>query len=253
MIDHNTEHEIQRIAFERHNAEDMIARLAQTIPQALSAAQTAAGHLDAGSVVCQRPHIAASEDRPEQHDRWIVAGHICSHTDRQTCTCSEDAHTDARFGRLCSHRLAVMLYKRQMQINADALIALVNALRTADPDKPRIVIEIDRYYRDQEDRKLVRLIGYGRQTGSRVDQGADFEIDNAGLERVAAAAGLTFAAPVKGASFRYYYTLEQSEAPAANSLTLRGHNAAPFVERDVRRRQLAVETEAIRRMVAAAA
>jgi hypothetical protein len=253
MIDHNTEHEIQRIAFERHNAEDMIARLSRTIPEALGAAQRAAAHLDAGDVVCQRPHIDAADGQPEQHDRWTVDGHVCSHTDKGACTCSEAAHIDPKFGRLCSHRLAVMLYKRQMQINADALIKLIDLLRNAEPEKPRIVIEIDRYYRDNEDRKLIRSIGYGRQTGSRLDYTAQFEIDNAGLERAAAAAGLTFKAPSKGSSFRYYYTLEQQEAPAANGLTLRQHDAAPFVARDARRAQLAAETAAVRRLVSAAA
>lgn len=263
--------QIAEIIDSRPTAESLIARFVEQWPGSQAEAEAAADYVRIGRVIEHHGVIAATESEPAQPDAWKVAGELASHTGNH-CTCREPAIVDRKFGRLCSHRIAVMMQKRLLAANADALIAIIQAMESeaaegsADPyaytaahhdAAGRIVITLDRYFREhgQEDRKLIRLIGWAREAGPRVDEWAPFEIDNAGLVRVAQATGRTFQAPSKGRSYRYYYAMLATPPamPDDDARTLRQRDALPYIAAEERRRQLAAEARAIRQMLERAA
>jgi hypothetical protein len=256
--------QIEHICDSRPTAADLAEKYAATWPTAASAAQRAAALVEAGSVIQRHASLPATDATPAQPDAWRVEGETCSHAGN-ACTCREAAHDDARFGRLCSHRIAVMIYKSLLRTNTAALGEIVRLMAeyisdsATDSGARRIVLSVDRYFRNdsQEDRKLLRMIGFARDAGTRADQFGQFEIDNAGLETITTAAGLTFtAAPSPGRSFRFYYQLAAPDAahPAGDEArTLRQLDAAPYRAAEERRRQLAAETAAMNRLARAAA
>ena len=266
-----TSAKIAAITDARPTAESLRDRMIEQWPDSQAEADAAADYVRMGQVIQRQAATPATDDQPAQPEIWKVAGQRCSHTGN-FCTCREPAIEDRRFGRLCSHRIAVMMQKRLLTANADALAAIIQAMEadaadsSADPyaytaahhdPAGRIVLTIDRYFREdgEEDRKLIRLVGWAREAGPRVDEWAPFEIDNAGLAKVAQVTGRTFQAPSKGRSFRYYYALlaMPPAMPDDDARTLRQQDALPYIAADERRRQLAAETEALRRMLAAAA
>ncbi len=263
---------IAAITDARPTAESLAARMIEQWPGSQAEAEAAAEYVRLGQVIQRQAATPATDDQPAQPEIWKVGGQRCSHTGN-FCTCREPAIEDRRFGRLCGHRIAVMMQKRLLAANADALAAIIQAMEAdaadgaADPytytaahhdPAGRIVLTVDRYFREdgEEDRKLIRLIGWAREAGPRVDEWAPFEIDNAGLVKAAQATGRTFQAPSKGRSFRFYYQLATPDAahPAREEArTLRQLDAAPYRAAEERRRQLAAETAAMNRQARAAA
>lgn len=266
-----TSAKIAAITDARPTAESLRDRMIEQWPGSQAEAEAAAEYVRLGQVIQRQAATPATDDQPAQPEIWKVGGQRCSHTGN-FCTCREPAIEDRRFGRLCSHRIAVMMQKRLLIANADALAAIIQAMEAdaadgaADPytytaahhdPAGRIVLTVDRYFREdgEEDRKLIRLVGWAREAGPRVDEWAPFEIDNAGLVRVAQATGRTFQSPSKGKSYRYYYAMLATPPamPDDDARTLRQQDALPYIAAEERRRQLAAETEALRRMLAAAA
>ena len=173
-------------------------------PQAKDAAEQAATYIDR----CQVAQTTTGAG-PEG-DRWIVANERCSHTGKGQCTCHEAALVVDQFGRLCSHRIAVMMAKSIYKANAVRLVSLIKHF-DANPgqgDNRRCVLYVDRYYiTGAEDVKYLRYAGRGAQM-LRVDLFDQCLLDNAGMIAAARLTGYTLEmAPQKKQSMRYNYVL----------------------------------------------
>jgi hypothetical protein len=184
-------------------------------PASKDAAESAANYVD-------RCHVAPMAPTADG-DRWHVEEDYCSHT-ANTCTCREDAVIDPDFGRLCSHRIAVMMHKSLCKSNAGRLIALIKHFddNAGEDENRRLVLYMDRYYATgAEDVKYLRYCGRGGQM-LRVDQYDQFLVDNAAMIAAARLTGYTLEmAPRKDRQMRYSYILTPIDAanPPANDAT----------------------------------
>lgn len=240
------------ISAERITPWQLAEKYAETWPQIAGNADRAAQFVDNGQI-WRRPDAVTLADGATT-DLWTVGksgtenGEKCTHAGGR-CTCDEAAITVAQFGRLCSHRIAVFIYKRMQQEAAATLIKLIRYMDQQNPDA-RIVLEIDRHYRPgAEDRKLIRYITRGPGgEGPRVDDLYKFEIDDHGLAAVMAATGRTLdSAPQKRRSFRYSYILAAMPPamPGDPIADLRSVDAIAKDAADDRRRRLHAEGRAL--------
>lgn len=108
----------------------LIERIGQAYPRSEARADRAAGYI----VSDQIEQIADS-------DEYMIAGQIAGWSNRR-CTCDDDAHTDPRLGRLCAHRIAVMIVRSPTWAQAGQIDPLVDLLAT--PGAGEIVIDF--YY-----------------------------------------------------------------------------------------------------------
>lgn len=243
---------IYAITSQRPTAADLAAKYASTWPQIAGNAERAAEYIERGQVWRSGSQIAIANG--ETTEQWIAGksnysnGERCTHAGNH-CTCSEAAISDPKFGRLCSHRIAVLMYKRLQAAAAETLIALIRYLDTLDADG-RIVLEIERHYRNHaEDRKLIRRItrGPGGQ-GPRVDEAGILEIDDQTLAAVMQATARTLSgAPQKRAGYTYAYILAAMPPamPGDARADLRGVDAVALDNAADRRRQLHAEGRAL--------
>lgn len=236
----------------RPSASELAERFSQTWPQAARAAEAAWLHIDNGQVWRSGQKVQAGDTLT---DLWIVgkgnhsAGERCTHAGN-TCTCNEQAAHDPKFGRLCSHRIAVMMYKKIQQANRDALIAMIRYLDTIDPDA-RVCLEVDRHYRSGvEDRKLVKRITRGPGArGPHLTERYMMEADDETIAAVMQATGRTLSGtPQKRSGWTYAYILAPvtDANPAGNpAIELRGVDAVAKDAATARRRQLYADERAL--------
>lgn len=252
---------IYAITSQRPTAADLAAKYASTWPQIAGNAERAAEYIERGQVWRSGSQIAIANG--ETTEQWIAGksnysnGERCTHAGNH-CTCSEAAISDPKFGRLCSHRIAVLMYKRLQAAAAEALIALFRYLDTLDADG-RIVLEIERHYRNHaEDRKMIRRItrGPGGQ-GPRVDESGILEIDDQTLAAVmqATARTLSGGAPQKRAGYTYSYILAAipPAIPGDELADLRGVDAVALDAAEDRKARLRAEGRALERQLQSAA
>lgn len=251
---------IFEIAAVRPTAASLAEKYAGTWPQIAGNAERAAKYIDLGQIWRTSTKITLGDG--ETTDQWLVGrsnyerGERCTHAGNH-CTCSEAAITDPKFGRLCSHRIAVMMYKRLQAANLEALIALIRYMDEDDPDG-RVVLEIDRHYRQHaEDRKLLHFVARG-PGGSNATVGATyyFEIDDQTITAAMQATGRTLSgAPQKRAGYRYSYILAAMPPamPGDPASDLRAVDATAYDNAQDRRRQLDAEGRALERQLRSAA
>ena len=233
-------------------AAELASKFAETWPAAAKAATDAYLYVDNGQVWRSGQKVPAGESLT---DLWIVgksnhsAGERCTHAGN-TCTCNEQAAHDPKFGRLCSHRIAVMMYKKIQQANRDALIAMIRYLDTIDPDA-RVCLEVDRHYRPGvEDRKLVKRITRGPGgRGPHLTEIYMLEADDETIAAVMQATGRTLSgSPQKRTGWTYVYILAPVSAanPAGDpAIELRGVDATAKDNAADRRRQLYADGRAL--------
>ena len=252
---------VYAITSQRPTAAELAAKYAGTWPQIAGNADRAAEYVEHGQIWRSGQRISLSDG--ETTEQWIVGksnysnGERCTHAGNH-CTCREAAIDDPKFGRLCSHRIAVMMYKRLQQAAGETLAALIRYLDTLDADA-RVCLEIERHYRNHaEDRKLLRRItrGPGGQ-GPRVDEAGILEIDDQTLAAVMQATARTLAggAPQKRAGYTYSYILAAipPAIPGDELADLRGVDAIALDNAEDRRRQLHAEGRALERQLQSAA
>lgn len=98
------------------------------------------------------------------HDLWIVNGNRCS-KEGKWCECEDRIRTDATYGKLCAHRLAVALKTHWLGDKnpelIDALVALIDYERT------RLDLLIERTYASHGDGERTALVGWIDDKGRR--------------------------------------------------------------------------------------
>lgn len=91
------------------------------------------------------------------HDLWIVNGNRCSKAGKW-CECEDRVRTDAHYGKLCAHRLAVALKTHWLGDKnpelIDAIVALVDYERTS------LDLLIERTYERHGDGERTVLVGW---------------------------------------------------------------------------------------------
>lgn len=149
-------------------------------------------------------------------DDWQVSDHRASFRG-QTCTCSDvGAPVDPKLGRLCKHRLAVMMAMRLRQ-DSDAMLAQI-IQQAADRGTERVTLGTVRIYGDHgHDADTYTLASYRERGRGQVNVSGDgrepVRFLDADLYRVLTATGWRVAGQQRQAGYQWDLYLEP--APAA--------------------------------------
>ena len=91
------------------------------------------------------------------HDLWIVNGNRCSKAGKW-CECEDRIRTDAHYGKLCAHRLAIALKTHWL---GDKNPELINALvALIDYERTRLDLLVERTYARHGDGERTALVGW---------------------------------------------------------------------------------------------
>lgn len=223
----------------------LVARYEERWPS-LRYANPAAGY-PASRAAAAAELVAAGEveyigQMPSGDRYYMVSGKYRTTTGQGRCDCQDRAPVDARFGKLCKHRIAAMLTRSLQAASQDQLAGLVQAA-AGEPVTLRVV----RIFADGEDAK--RVTGYrigARGLWQTLAADAQFAITNGGLEATMAAVGYgMLKAPQRDRGFDYLYYLAPVSAEAGGQQDrrlLRAVDAATIERREERHRleQMAV-------------
>lgn len=166
-------------------------------------------------------------------DRWQVERRYqCSIKDG-TCDCADRAApVDARFGKLCKHRIACMMVASLERDDQGGLIAL---LREIGADEIRLFVT--RIYRDGEDRKI--LHSWHVRGQQPVEIGGQMAVTNEQLLQAMEKTGYTMVKPPsKCSGFRYLYELVSVEGAQAGAAMGTLYGTAPADAETKRYREL---------------
>ena len=92
------------------------------------------------------------------HDVWTVNGNRCSR-EGKWCECEDRIRTDIKYGKLCSHRLAVALKTNWLGDKHPALADALAALIVEYGQAGQVTLIIDRQYGWREDGERFALAG----------------------------------------------------------------------------------------------
>ncbi len=93
------------------------------------------------------------------HDVWTVNGIRCSR-EGKWCECEDRIRTDAKYGKLCCHRLAVALKTNWLGDKHPALVEALTELIAEHGATDELTLIVDRYYGCDEDGERCALAGY---------------------------------------------------------------------------------------------
>lgn len=98
------------------------------------------------------------------HDLWIVNSNRCSKAGKW-CECEDRIRTDAQYGKLCAHRLAVALKTHWLGDKNPELIGALVAL--IDYERTRLDLLVERAYARHGDGERTALVGWIDDKGRR--------------------------------------------------------------------------------------
>lgn len=91
------------------------------------------------------------------HDIWVVNGNRCSKAGKW-CECEDRIRTDATYGKLCAHRLAVALKTHWLGDRNDELTGAIFGL--VDYERTRLDLLVERTYAYHGDGERTVLVGW---------------------------------------------------------------------------------------------
>lgn len=146
------------------------------------------------------------------NDVWIVNGNRCSKAGKW-CECQDRIRTDATYGKLCAHRLAVALKTNWLGDKHPALTDALAQLIADHGEAGELTLIVDRYYDRHGDGERFAVAGFLDERRRHVKWPADLRIE-ANLpqfQNSLAAVGWSLAdLPVKLPGWSdYLYTIQQ--------------------------------------------